>query len=91
LSLDTQSNAGGDGMILQKRRLIHRTGAGDESKTTCAEVMDKRELTSSGSLASDGRGTTARLTTGYTAACTAVECLPTGVLERFSRIAICYA
>jgi len=26
-------------MILQKRRLIHRTGAGDECRTTYAEVL----------------------------------------------------
>ena len=49
LQRDEHSGTGGDGIILQKRRLVHRTSAGAECRTTFAGVLDKRGSTSSGS------------------------------------------
>jgi len=36
LQRDEDSGTGGNGMILQKRRLVHRTSAGAKCRTSCA-------------------------------------------------------
>ena len=49
LRRDEDSSTSGDGIVLQKRWFVCRTSEGAECRTTCADVLDIRGLTSSGS------------------------------------------